>query len=672
LLDSGPFDGALTELALTGLQPNHGPFVGGTTVLLRGRGFRPDSTVRFGGLEVDGTQVQLIDDNRLQVVTPPHPPGVVTINVRTADGAEALLDEAFAYDSWYVDPPSGSVSGGTLVRLLGTGGPFPSSLEVTFGGSPATEVSWLSADEVTCQTPPGRSGTVDVTWRGEQDQARLIDGFSYFDRADPLNGGFGGGPLDGSLDVVVLDATTRMPLADAFVIVGSDGSTPFQGRTDATGRIAFFATAERSLEGRQELTVSHAPVDVFNDQGELVGQTLYESTTLVSFDALSVTVLLRSIPPPDLGGLTPPPGRQGGAVEGELLFEHSGEFGLYEWDIIPRPQEGERKVAFVYVAQGNLSFHHGPRARASALEEATYLGEEGYRFRFSASPGALTVYAVAGLGRVVDDQVTPIQVEDFVPYVMGMKRGVIVEPGVTTSGVKLLMTQQLASTITVDLVDYPAPDAARGPNLYRVDLALSLGADGHILLSSSQRSVNPTGSFRFVGWPEVAGPLAGATYTIRAGAWTVRHGGVEENPWSIVYRRGVTDVSSPIVIDEFLAVPRARVPQPGAAVGPERHMEWDSWGGATPSFTTVSLLEPTGIMPRPYWFVVLRGGVNAYDLPDVTTLAEAPPPPQGNVVWQVESVTVPGFDFDSWSYRYLDSRYWSAYATDTWYVLLAP
>ena len=47
-----------------------------------------------------------------------------------------------------------------------------------------------------------------------------------------------------------------------------------------------------------------------------------------------------------------------------------------------------------------------------------------------------------------------------------------------------------------------------------------------------------------------------------------------------------------------------------------------------------------------------------------------PEHPRDDVIWQVWSFSVPGFEFDTWSYRYLYQRYWSAYAVDGWFVRL--
>jgi hypothetical protein len=254
---------------------------------------------------------------------------------------------------------------------------------------------------------------------------------------------------------------------------------------------------------------------------------------------------------------------------------------------------------------------------------------------------------------------------------MGVTRGIVVGPDETVTGVQVLMTRQMSRNLSIDLENAPLADESGTPNLYLVDVYLDLGAEGLISRPETQiRTSTPFGAFSVPGWVDLTGNLDGASYTVVAGAWTI-WGSVEEeqNPWSVVYRTGVTDVDEPIVIDEFLAIPRARDPEPGGVVA-GNHMEWEAIGGTTPSFSVATIEIPTAIAPVPYWTIVLRGGVTSYDLPDLVSIAGMPDPTRSDVTWSVWSFTVPGLDFDTWSYRYLVSRYWSAYAVDIWYVRL--
>jgi hypothetical protein len=656
----GETDADLGPLVLTSVQPGHGPFTGGSAVVLRGRGFAEGLTVFFGERQVEPLDLEVVDDNRVSVLTPPGDPGPVDVTV-TRGGETSTLEDGFVYDAWYLDPQRGSAAGGTLVRILGFHADFDPGSLVTFDGVEAVDVAWVSADEMSCRTPPGAVGSVDVAVTSGESTSVLVDGFTYYDSSDPHNGGLGGGPIEGTVDVTVLDAMTAEPLPDSFVMLGADPATPFQGRTDLAGRITFSAP---SLVGRQSITASHAPVDL-DETGE--SQITYESQTFVSFDARSVTILLEPFSPPEVG--PPPAGRRGGYIEGELLFEHDGEFGPYEWDIVPEPGPDEAKVAYVYTTQASVrSGRMEPGVDGVVFNSADFIGINGYRFSIYASPGTMAVYAFAGLA-TLDPETQDIV--GFTPYAMGLTRGIVVGPEETVTGVQVLVTRQMSRNLTIELENAPLADESGTPNLYLLDVYLDLGAEGVISRPETQiRSTSPHGAFEIPGWVDLTGNLASASYTVVAGAWTTWGGSPEEqNPWSVVYRTGVTEVEEPIVVDEFLAIPRALSPEPGAVVS-DNHMEWEATGPTTPTFSVATLEDPTMVVPVPYWTIVLRGGVTAYDLPDLTAIADMPEPPAGNVIWTVWSFTVPGLEFDSWSYRYLVNRYWSAYAVDMWYVRL--
>ncbi len=59
----------------------------------------------------------------------------------------------------------------------------------------------------------------------------------------PPGGGVGGGALDGTLDVRVIDARARTPVAGASVSVGLDGASVISATTDASGRARLRAAA---------------------------------------------------------------------------------------------------------------------------------------------------------------------------------------------------------------------------------------------------------------------------------------------------------------------------------------------------------------------------------------------------------------------------------------------
>lgn len=77
-----------------------------------------------------------------------------------------------------ITPPSGSTAGGTAVTITGTG--FVATPTVTFGGSAATSVVFVSSTSLTCVTPAHAAGAVDVVVTNPDAQAgTLTNGFTY-------------------------------------------------------------------------------------------------------------------------------------------------------------------------------------------------------------------------------------------------------------------------------------------------------------------------------------------------------------------------------------------------------------------------------------------------------------------------------------------------------------
>src|SRR5690606_5564854 len=130
------------------LTPRRGSQAGNTTVTVSGRGFAPGATVSIDGLP--GNNVTVLDANTLTFVTPPHPPGIVQVEV-SQNGDTATAPNTFTY----YDP--GSIIGG------GWGDPIDGNVNITVYeyGPPGVAVDgafvMLSTDN---NTP--YQGTADV------------------------------------------------------------------------------------------------------------------------------------------------------------------------------------------------------------------------------------------------------------------------------------------------------------------------------------------------------------------------------------------------------------------------------------------------------------------------------------------------------------------------------
>lgn len=76
-----------------------------------------------------------------------------------------------------VSPSSGPAAGGTAVTIAGTG--FTVGSTVTFGGTAATDVAVNSAEEITCTTPAGTAGAVDVAVTTDSGTVTATGAYTY-------------------------------------------------------------------------------------------------------------------------------------------------------------------------------------------------------------------------------------------------------------------------------------------------------------------------------------------------------------------------------------------------------------------------------------------------------------------------------------------------------------
>ena len=95
-----------TTLTVTAAKPDHGPFVGGTRVVLTGANFDKKVRVTFGGRAVQPNQLTFISPMKLAVVTPAGKAGLTDVEITRA-GEVAVLKNGFLYDRIYMVPASG-------------------------------------------------------------------------------------------------------------------------------------------------------------------------------------------------------------------------------------------------------------------------------------------------------------------------------------------------------------------------------------------------------------------------------------------------------------------------------------------------------------------------------------------------------------------------------------
>jgi hypothetical protein len=157
------FDYAV-QAAITSVSPSSGPQQGGTTVTLTGTGFTGATVVDFG--TVAGTDLTVLSDSSLTVVSPAGDAGHDPELQVTAPGGKSLLNTKYRFTYTgpiitSISPNSGSTAGGTAVTIDGSG--FTGASRVTFGGTPATDVTVVSDTEITAVTPAKAAGVTHVS-----------------------------------------------------------------------------------------------------------------------------------------------------------------------------------------------------------------------------------------------------------------------------------------------------------------------------------------------------------------------------------------------------------------------------------------------------------------------------------------------------------------------------
>lgn len=184
---------------ISSISPMTGTESGGTTVTITGIDLSGVTSVTFDGTE--STNVSVVDATTITCTTPA---GTGTVDVVISDGTDMdTLAGAYTYTApapalVSISPAMGGVSGGTSVTLTGTDLDLVTS--VTIGGTAATNLNIVDATTLTCDTPAGMLGAVDVVASDGTATSTLSGGFTY--TVAPLsitaispNGGYTAGGL---------------------------------------------------------------------------------------------------------------------------------------------------------------------------------------------------------------------------------------------------------------------------------------------------------------------------------------------------------------------------------------------------------------------------------------------------------------------------------------------
>jgi len=462
-----PVQPGLPGLAVTGCSPGSGPAEGGAKVYISGTGFKQGMGVRIGALPATG--VKVLGDTLARVMTPEGSPGPADVVVRLGN-AQAVLSNGFEYEGdgpvvLAVEPGMGAWAGGTRVRIYGYD--LDSAEHLFFGSHEVKDLEVVSSILITATTPRVEGvGYVPVTVFGKG--ASIAQSAFFFFDPSLKWGGTWGGPIFGAVNVTVM--SLGKPLDDAYVILGHDTHTPWQGRTDDRGQITY---SEFGMSGPVTVTAT---------------KEAFTAYTVADFDARNVTVYVGLLSTPE--GTSPPPGSGSKSclVRGRVL-DYDKYFLKPSW------VEGE---VFVECGTSSSSLFGGtPDPGPGAVVD------ESGSFEIVTRTGQFSV-----LCRLMFHD--PDLYKD-VPLRMGATPHIKCPQPDTIEGVEVALTIETDAELWVAMDDVPSdPGGINGPNFMG---GFRLGQDGYLdILKNVVHEPPERAAFRYQ--PRVFdGPLDGYGYS---------------------------------------------------------------------------------------------------------------------------------------------------------------
>jgi hypothetical protein len=338
---------------------------------------------------------------------------------------------------------------------------------------------------------------------------------------------------------------------------------------------------------------------------------------------------------------------QGGGIAGELVWTGGIEFERAPWKGVPTPIGSERQVAYVWTTSSSpLQAFQLPSAGNATTPTSD--GLLGYTYSLTTQPGGQDVYALAGLE---DRTVNPAR---FEPYVMGVARGVLVQPGAKTVGVDIPMTTLLDHAVSI--TPMPPPATPRGPDRFISTLAINIGdAQFAVLPQGSSTTLLPlSGNVSFIGAPSLDGTLAGTLYDLTGQAVTGPNG---DRPISVVTRIETTNANTPITVGGFLPIPSLL--QPSTATWTGTHVAMQASGPI--DLAVVNVSSANGLV---VWQIVSPGSNLSFDVPDLAQVPGVTTLIHGPITTTFSIARMDGFDYGQLRSGQLKTGAWNAFAQD--------
>ncbi|MEE2755310.1 MAG: IPT/TIG domain-containing protein [Myxococcota bacterium] len=611
--------------AVHGMVPRRLPTDGGTPLYVAGQGFNDDTQVW-----VDDVRLNCVTESpqRLRCTTRPHPQGLASVVV-TQGPVESDWPNALTFyapiEIYDVSPARGSVAGGTRVAIVGRG--FDESTRFSFEDRELDVIELIDDQNVVARTPAHRAGWISLKAESEFTQTIMPLAFEYFDPTAQF-GGLWGQPIDGSLNVTVIDGMSGAPLPGAQVIVNNVGQN---GRwTALTNEQGQATVSEPELRLPAAVTASLAE---------------YTTTTFERLTVENATiVLMPQVPPMGMGDMDP--------IEPVTL---AGQIrGL---DLLEKPtNEGFALVCFVETTHSEP----GNRLGASPPLPNGLLVEDG-PFEIVVGPGEFAVVAMAGYIPAVmkigyeEGQVPYWTFRDALqPIRMGLRRFVTASPGDRFDDIEIALDLDMDARADVRLGN-PSGGVRGAPDLFRVHAIIDLGSDGFFDLryplsgDTTQFEVDALPNLN--EWPDM-----GISLRWEGEAEQTNQDELYRYAWAVT---SVDTLDEVVTIGPFVGNIEILEPRHQGQMNPFRWVEWRGIAGIDGA---MSPTEPADLHlsrvisgQTTLWTHWVPGAANRFQFPQLGAGAQDQDLPEGPLQLNLYSLLIDGpFEFDDFTFNDLN------------------
>lgn len=243
------------------VSPDSGSGAGRFSVSIEGTGFGGRCTTRFG--EVAALTTNFVTTELLDVIVPPSDAvGPVDVTVR-CDSREVTLAAGFTYFApvtpqiTSVEPLVGRAAGGEVVTIRGNDLLEGTRNLVSFGGEPATSVTFVDDTTIEVVTPESAPASVSIIVELGETRVPVTERFAFLDpmtvdAVTPVTGDARGGTE------VTLTGTGLWPFADLEIQLGDVVVPPLSFVFEEDGTAVSFVAPSSDGVGVVDVQVTSA------------------------------------------------------------------------------------------------------------------------------------------------------------------------------------------------------------------------------------------------------------------------------------------------------------------------------------------------------------------------------------------------------------------------------